>query len=85
RYDLRPLPLATLALATSLDALAAGVSLAYLGQELLRSALVIGAVAFLLSAAGGLLGQSVGSRLHRWADLAGGAVLIGLGVRVLLT
>ncbi|MCD7880594.1 MAG: manganese efflux pump MntP family protein [Clostridiales bacterium] len=84
RYELRPLSLATLALATSLDALAAGVSLAYLGQELLSTALVIGAVAFVLSAVGGLLGQSVGSRLHRWADLAGGMVLIGLGIRVLL-
>ncbi len=85
RYELRPLSLATLALATSLDALAAGVSLAYLGQELLPSALVIGAVAFVLSAVGGLLGQSVGCRLHRWADLAGGMALIGLGVKVLLT
>lgn len=84
-YALTTPAVAALALATSLDALAAGVSLAYLGQDLLSSALVIGAVAFVLSAVGGLLGQSVGSRLHRWADLAGGMVLIGLGIRVLLT
>ncbi|MCC8182905.1 MAG: manganese efflux pump MntP family protein [Clostridiales bacterium] len=85
RYELRPLPLAALALATSLDALAAGVSLAYLGQALISSSLVIGAVAFLLSVTGGLLGQSAGSRLHQWASLAGGAVLIALGVKILLT
>ena len=75
--------LAPLALATSLDALAAGVSLGYLDGGLLRSAAVIGLVAFVLSALGGALGRRAGQRLHRWAGAAGGGVLLWLGLRVL--
>lgn len=84
RYDLRPGPMAALALATSLDALAAGVSLAYLGTGLMLSAGIIGLVAFALSTIGGLLGRQASAGLSRWANLAGGAVLIWLGVKILL-
>ena len=64
RYDLSVPSLAALALATSLDALAAGVSLAYLET--------------------GLLGRQLGGRWQRWAGLAGGLILIGLGIKILL-
>lgn len=84
RYDLRPGPMAALALATSLDALAAGLSLAYLGQGLAVSALVIGLVTFLLSLLGCLLGRRIGQRWSRPAGIAGGLVLLGLGVKILL-
>ena len=84
RYDLRPGPMAVLALATSLDALAAGLSLAYLGQALAPSALLIGLVTFCLSLAGGLLGQRIGQHWSRPAGIAGGLVLLGLGIKILL-
>lgn len=84
RYDLRPGPLAALALATSLDALAAGVSLAFLGKELYGSSVVIGLTAFALSTLGALLGRRAGQGLHRWANLAGGGVLLWLGIKILL-
>ncbi|MBQ8935763.1 MAG: manganese efflux pump, partial [Oscillospiraceae bacterium] len=83
RYDLSVPSLAALALATSLDALAAGVSLAYLETGLLSAAGMIGAVAFALSALAGLLGRQLGGRWQRWAGLAGGLVLLGLGVKIL--
>ncbi|MGM9539031.1 MAG: manganese efflux pump MntP family protein [Candidatus Onthomonas sp.] len=83
RYDLRPGPMAVLALATSLDALAAGLSLAYLDQALIPSALLIGLVTFCLSLAGGMLGRRIGQRWNRRASVAGGLVLLGLGLRIL--
>ena len=84
RYDLSIPSLAALALATSLDALAAGVSLASLETGLLSAAGTIGAVAFSLSALAGLLGRQLGGRWQRWAGLAGGLILIGLGIKILL-
>lgn len=83
-YDLRPVSMAALALATSLDALAAGISLTYLGEELTASALVIGLVTFALSLGGSLLGQKVGQRWSRPAGMTGGLVLVGLGIKILL-
>ena len=84
KYDLTPGSLAALALTTSLDALAAGISLAYLDTGLLAASGVIGLVALTLSAAGGFLGRQIGGALRRWAGLAGGAVLLLLGIRILL-
>lgn len=82
--SLQPMAMAALALATSLDALAAGVSLAYLGQGLALSAGVIGLVTFALSLLGVLLGKRLGSRWNRPAQLLGGLVLAGLGIHLLL-
>jgi len=73
-----------LALATSIDALAVGVTLAFTGADILLSAGIIGAVAFLLSMLGGLLGRRLGSLFQRRAGMAGGAVLVGIGTRILL-
>lgn len=75
---------ALLALATSLDALAAGVSMACLSMGLWLAAGVIGAVAFCCTFAGARVGRRVGVRFHRWASAAGGLVLTGIGVRILL-
>lgn len=75
---------ALLALATSLDALAAGLSLTYWGQGLLCSTLVIGLVTFCLSLLGVLLGRRVGQGWSRPAGAAGGLVLLGLGLKILL-
>lgn len=72
-----------LAVATSLDALAVGVSVAYLQVELWVAAAVIGGTAFVLSVMGSMAGRRVGQRFHRWASTIGGLVLMGIGVKIL--
>jgi len=73
-----------LALATSIDALAVGVTFALLHASLIPSVLIIGAVTFLLSFAGVKLGVAIGPRLKSAAEIAGGAILIIIGLKVLL-
>ena len=76
--------LLVLSVATSIDALAVGVSLAMLEVRVWRPALVIGVVTGLLSAAGIETGDRVGSRVGHRAELLGGLVLCGLGVKILV-
>jgi putative Mn2+ efflux pump MntP len=76
--------LAVLALATSIDALAAGISLAVSEEPLLTSLLVIGLITFAVALAGALLGRRLGAVFHRNACLAGGIVLILIGVKIVL-
>lgn len=73
-----------LALATSIDALAVGVSLAFVKVNILLAAAVIGAVAFLLAMAGGLLGRRLGELFQRRATLLGGLVLVLIGIKILV-
>ena len=76
--------LSLLALATSIDALAVGVSMAFMEDlDIWVSAGVIGAVAFALSAAGGMLGRRLGCLFQKRAELVGGLVLIGIGIHIL--
>ena len=72
-----------LAAATSIDALAVGVMLAFLHCNILLSSAVIGAVTFAFSAAGMKLGNLFGLRRRRGAELCGGVTLIALGVKML--
>ena len=81
----RGLALLTVSIATSIDSLAVGLSLAFLESRVAVAAAVIGSVTFLLSIAGFYSGKKVGSWLGRWADGIGGVVLIGIGLRILLT
>lgn len=81
----RGLALLTVSVATSIDSLAVGLSLAFLGSRVAIAAVVIGSVTFLLSIAGFYSGKKVGSWIGRWADAFGGLVLIGIGLRILLT
>lgn len=74
-----------LSVATSLDALAIGVTLALLGDSVWVSALIIGLVAGGLSLVGIRSGNRVGRHFSRWAELAGGCVLLSVGTRVLMT
>lgn len=76
--------LLTLAVATSLDALAVGLSLAVLDVSIWVPAVVIGAVAAALTAVGALFGSRLGRHFGVWAERFGGVVLIGIGLRVLL-
>lgn len=73
-----------LAVATSIDALAVGISFAVVGVHIWSASLVIGAVAFLLSAAGIFLGKRLGCLFGRRVEIFGGALLIGIGLKILL-
>lgn len=76
--------LALAAVATSIDAAAAGVTLPLLAQPVAVSCLTIGAVTAALSAAAYWLGTRANRTLGKWAEIAGGVVLIGLGFKILL-
>jgi putative Mn2+ efflux pump MntP len=73
-----------LALATSIDAAAAGITLPMLPVSPWLALLLIGAVTLVLSAIGYRLGRAVGKGLEGKLEVLGGLVLIGLGVRVLV-
>jgi len=83
RDPTRGLMLVTLSIATSLDALAVGVSMAFLGVSVWIPAVVIGIVTAALSAIGITFGGRIGPRWERWAEAAGGIVLIAIGLKVL--
>lgn len=76
--------LVVLGFATSVDALAVGVSLSFLQADIWVAAGVIAAVTFVLAMVGVRLGHHAGSWLSRGAELAGGLVLIGIGVKILV-
>jgi putative Mn2+ efflux pump MntP len=69
--------------ATSIDALAAGITLPTLGVSPWLAAALIGIVTFIMSGAGVLLGRRAGDHLGEWAERAGGIILIGLGLKIL--
>jgi len=85
RDPTRGLSLVTLSVATSLDALAVGMSMAFLGVSVWLPSVIIGLVTATLTAVGIALGSRIGSRWARWAEAAGGIVLILIGLKVLLT
>ena len=72
------------AIATSIDALAVGVSFAMLKMNVWSASMVIGVVCFGLSLFGSSMGQRVGTVLEEKAQIVGGIVLIVIGTRILL-
>jgi len=77
--------LLTLALATSIDALAVGLSFALLKINIIIAAAIIGAVAFSITAISYWLGRRVSVWIGRWALLLGAIILTGIGLRILFT
>ena len=77
RLDLRELTL--LAVATSIDALAVGITFAFLQVDIVPAVLTIGITTFVLSLVGVIVGNQFGSRFERPATIAGGVVLIPAG------
>jgi len=73
-----------LALATSIDALAVGVTFAFLQVRIVPAVSFIGVVTFLLSMAGVKIGSIFGVRWRKGAQIAGGVILILLGLKILL-
>lgn len=73
-----------LAIATSIDALAVGVSFAFLNVEIVSPALIIGAITFALCFAGVYIGNRIGDRLGTKMEVLGGIILILMGIKILL-
>jgi putative Mn2+ efflux pump MntP len=73
-----------LSVATSIDALAVGLSLAMLRVGIWYPILIIGVVTFGLTVLGMLIGSRIGSRFGRWTEFFGGVVLIGIGLKILV-
>lgn len=73
-----------LAVATSIDALAVGVSFAFLKVQIIPAVCFIGIITFTLSAVGVRIGNVFGLRYKSKAELAGGLVLVLMGIKILL-
>ncbi|MCU6763772.1 putative sporulation protein YtaF [uncultured Roseburia sp.] len=73
-----------LAIATSIDALAVGVTFAFLQVSILPAASIIGLVTFVICIFGVFIGNLFGSRFQKKAEIAGGAILIIIGLKILL-
>lgn len=73
-----------LAVATSIDALAVGVTFAFLKVPILMAVCLIGITTLIFSCVGVKIGAVFGNRFQRKAELAGGLILIGMGVKILL-
>ncbi len=74
----------TMALATSIDALAVGVTFAFLQVDIVPAVSFIGVITFLLSALGVRLGSVLGRRYRTASQILGGVILILMGVKILL-
>jgi putative Mn2+ efflux pump MntP len=81
----RPFRLAATALATSIDACAVGASLALAGGGYLVSAVTLATVTFAMTLAGSVLGRRLGAAAGRRAEIAGGLVLVAVGVNIAVT
>lgn len=80
----RGMSLVALSVATSIDALAVGVSLALLKVTIVIPSLIIGLVAGLMTLIGVRLGRRIGALLGKRIECVGGLVLIGIGIKILL-
>lgn len=76
--------LTVMALATSIDAAAVGITLVVLGIPILQAAIIIGAVTFVLTCSGFMLGGMVTSTVPRYAEALGGILLIAIGCKILI-
>ena len=73
-----------LAVATSIDALAVGITFAFLDVHIIAAVSFIGVTTFIISAAGVKIGNVFGTKYKSKAEFAGGAILILLGIKILL-
>ena len=73
-----------LVIATSIDALAIGVTFAFFETNIILSASIIGVITFVLSTIGVTIGHKFGGKLGKKAELAGGVILVMIGLKILL-
>lgn len=76
--------LVTIAIGTSIDAFAVGVSFAFLDVKIWLSGIVIGAVTFIASMSAIRIGKSAGERLGNRVEIFGGLILIAIGLKIFL-
>lgn len=76
--------LLVLAVATSIDALAVGITFAFLQVSIVPAVSLIGVITFVLSAVGVFIGHKFGAKFKSKAELAGGIILILIGLKILL-
>lgn len=82
KLDLKELTI--LAIATSIDALAVGITFAFLKVSILPAAGLIGITTFTLSLAGVVIGNRFGSKYKKKAEICGGVILVLIGLKILL-
>jgi len=73
-----------LAIATSIDALAVGLSLSFLKVAIILPAVIIGIITFFLSFLGVYIGKNLGHFFERKIEIIGGLILIGIGIKILV-
>jgi len=81
----RGISLMALSVATSIDALAVGLSLAFLGTEIWWPSIAIGVITAGLSLAGIFLGKKLNEKVGKRMEIAGGLILIAIGMQILVT
>lgn len=82
KLDIKELTI--LAVATSIDALAVGITFAFLSVNIWSAISIIGVTTFVLSIIGVVIGNKFGSRYKSKAELAGGIILVLMGIKILL-
>jgi putative Mn2+ efflux pump MntP len=80
----KPLELLTVAVGTSIDAFAVGISFALLEIKIWTSGIIIGAVTFIASMIAIRIGKSAGKRLGQRVEILGGIILVAIGVKIFL-
>lgn len=73
-----------MSLATTIDAFAIGITLAFLNAKLLLASFIIGSVTYVASMLGILFGKNLGSRLGKKMEIIGGLILIAIGIKILV-
>ena len=73
-----------LAIATSIDALAVGITFAFLDTPIVEAVIIIGVTTFILSILGVVVGNFFGTRYKKKAEIAGGIILVLIGLKILL-
>lgn len=73
-----------LSIATSIDALAVGITFAFLNVNIVTSSLIIGIITFILCIIGVIIGNKFGNKMESKAEIIGGVILILIGIKILL-
>lgn len=82
KVELSNKELTTLAIATSIDALAVGISFAFLNVNIVSSSLIIGLITFIVCFIGVIAGKKIGGIFKDYAELIGGIILILIGINI---
>jgi manganese efflux pump family protein len=80
----KPLVLITIAVGTSIDAFAVGISFAFLDFRIWISGIIIGSVTFIASMTAIRIGKSAGERLGGKVEIVGGLILIAIGIKIVV-